>query len=260
MPFQGTRLQFCLRIKGLYSVQHGAREDIPRKMLIESWLSLLQKPTTENLWKQCRKEYEMQSKIKFHEGSLEQNKRYAVHMICGKLGSKSEAKETRDAFTYLIYCNYVRSYYTHTHTHTHTTILRLYGFCPGQPVWACTRRNIHPLTPIVVITHPLSASSIYYDPWHPPCSVHAPDNLFPQSVSRFSLNSGSIAHWPHHVLSTDESDSSQWDKCCDSAGWLRLGHLACKKAMPHTAKESVLNKWRKTSWLWVTNIEQENNS
>ena len=37
-------------------------------------------------------------------------------------------------------------------THTCTTILRLCGFYPGQPGWAGTRRNIHPLTLIVVIT------------------------------------------------------------------------------------------------------------
>jgi len=55
---------------------------------------------------------------------------------------------------------------THTHTYTHTTILWLYGFCPGQPGWASTRRIIRPL-----INCPLSASSIYYDSWHPPCSV-----------------------------------------------------------------------------------------
>jgi len=39
---------------------------------------------------------------------------------------------------------------THTHTHTHThkhTVLRLSGFCPRQPGWAGTRRNIHSLTP-----------------------------------------------------------------------------------------------------------------
>jgi len=47
----------------------------------------------------------------------------------------------------------------HTHTHTHTSVLRLCWFCPGQPGWASTRRNIHPLTPIVVINRPLSASS-----------------------------------------------------------------------------------------------------
>ena len=31
------------------------------------------------------------------------------------------------------------------HTHTHTTILQLSGFCSGQPRWAGTRRDIHPL-------------------------------------------------------------------------------------------------------------------
>jgi len=49
-------------------------------------------------------------------------------------------------------------------THTHTAVLWLSGFCLGQPGWTGTRRNIHPVTPIVVISHPLSASSIYYCP------------------------------------------------------------------------------------------------
>jgi len=35
-----------------------------------------------------------------------------------------------------------------------------------------------PTTPIVVINHPLSVSSIYYDPRHPPCSIYVPDSLF----------------------------------------------------------------------------------
>ena len=70
--------------------------------------------------------------------------------------------------------------------HTHTNVLQLSGFCLGQPRWAGTRRNIHPLTLIVAISHPLSASSIYYDPWHPPCSIYMPDSLFPQSISKFS--------------------------------------------------------------------------
>jgi len=83
---------------------------------------------------------------------------------------------------------------------TTTTVLRLYGFCPGQPVWAGTRRNIHPLTPIVVINHPLSVSSIYYDPWHPRCSVYMPDSLFAQSLSnKFSLVYLSAWHPPLHT-------------------------------------------------------------
>jgi len=37
----------------------------------------------------------------------------------------------------------------------------------------------------MVINRPLSASSVYYDPQHPPCSIHAPVNLFPQSLSKY---------------------------------------------------------------------------
>jgi len=45
-------------------------------------------------------------------------------------------------------------YFKKFHTNTHTTVLRLCGFCPGQPGWASTRKNIHLLTHIVVINHP----------------------------------------------------------------------------------------------------------
>ena len=48
-----------------------------------------------------------------------------------------------------------------TRTHTHN---RLTALCPGLPEWAGVRRNGHPLTPVLVIKHPLSTSSIYYDP------------------------------------------------------------------------------------------------
>jgi len=75
---------------------------------------------------------------------------------------------------------------TPTHTHTHTQ--PFYGsmdFVRDNPSLPVPEKNIHPLTPIVVINHPLSASSVYYDPWHPPCSIHATDSLFPQSRSKF---------------------------------------------------------------------------
>ena len=44
--------------------------------------------------------------------------------------------------------------HTHMHAHTHTQLFYGSGFCPGQPGWAGTRRNIHPLTLIMVINHP----------------------------------------------------------------------------------------------------------
>jgi len=80
---------------------------------------------------------------------------------------------------------FMKSKFASSMTHTHATLLQLFGFCLGQPRWAGTRRNIHPLTPIVVISHPLSASSIYYDPWHLPCSIYVPDSLFPQFFQVF---------------------------------------------------------------------------
>ena len=63
---------------------------------------------------------------------------------------------------------------TYLHTHNHLTTL-----CPGLPGWAGTRRNIHPLTPILIIGHPLSTFSIYWDPLHPLCSVYVLDSLSP---------------------------------------------------------------------------------
>jgi len=80
------------------------------------------------------------------------------------------------------HCNFLAKYQRInfekcTHTHSHTTILQLSEFCPGQHGWAGTRRNIHSLTPIVVISHPLSSSSIQYDPWHPSCSFYIFDSV-----------------------------------------------------------------------------------
>jgi len=37
----------------------------------------------------------------------------------------------------------------------------------------------------MLINCPLSALSIYYDPWHPLCSINVPDSLFPQSLQVF---------------------------------------------------------------------------
>jgi len=39
----------------------------------------------------------------------------------------------------------------------------------------------------VIINHPLSAVSIFYDPWHPPCAIYMPDSLFPHSLSFSAL-------------------------------------------------------------------------
>ena len=74
----------------------------------------------------------------------------------------------------------------HFQQHTHTTVWRLCGICPRQPGWAGTRRNIHPLTLIVVINHPnlLSPSTTIYGILRiqSPCST-----VFFHNLSKFSL-------------------------------------------------------------------------
>jgi len=73
-----------------------------------------------------------------------------------------------------------------THTLTHTEFYGSLNFVRdnlSEPVPEET--FIH--SPIVVISHPLSASSILYDPRHPPCSIYVPGSLLPQSLSKFAL-------------------------------------------------------------------------
>jgi len=59
--------------------------------------------------------------------------------------------------TFVVLCGTFLIPIAHTHARN---CCKLSGFCPGQPGWACSRRNNHPLTPIMVINCPLSASSI----------------------------------------------------------------------------------------------------
>jgi len=87
------------------------------------------------------------------------------------------------------------------HTHTHTHRQPFYGSVdfvqdnPGEPV---------PEETFTHYTHrghqiSLSASSIYYDPWHPPYSIHMLYSLFPQSLSKFSLVYILAWHPPLHT-------------------------------------------------------------
>jgi len=59
----------------------------------------------------------------------------------------------------------------------------LTDLCPELPGWTITRINIHPLIPILIINHLLSAFSIYYNPLHPPYSIYVLDSLFAQPLS-----------------------------------------------------------------------------
>jgi len=92
-------------------------------------------------------------------------------------------------------CNAVRgkvSYGHNTHTTVFTALLTLSG-----TTWMSQYEN--KLIPILVISHPLSASSIYYYSRHPPCSIYMPDSLFQQSCYKCSLVY--LLAW-HHQLHT----------------------------------------------------------
>ena len=54
-----------------------------------------------------------------------------------------------------------------THACTHTTVYGSLDFVLDN-LGELEPKIIHPLTPILIINHPLSASSIYCDPWHSP--------------------------------------------------------------------------------------------
>ena len=115
-------------------------------------------------------------------------------------------------------------------THNCSTTLR-----PGLPGWARTRRNIYPLTPIHIIRHPLSTSSIYYyyDPYHPPCSIYVLGSSFQQPLSRsslvFLLVWNPLLHKPYisspNYYLPFETDmirkaSTEWEHCLHQNGFL----------------------------------------
>ena len=81
--------------------------------------------------------------------------------------------------------------YTHAQAaqHTHT-----------QPFYSLVSRYQKKHSPTHTYRgHHLSASSIYNDPWHPHCSIHVPDSLFPQSLHKFSLVYLLAWHPPLHT-------------------------------------------------------------
>jgi len=85
-------------------------------------------------------------------------------------------------------------------THCATTVILHHSrFCLGQPEWAHTRRNIHPLTPVMVINHPylLPPSTMI----HGILLVQFAQiwQIFPQSLSKFSLVYFLAWHPPLHT-------------------------------------------------------------
>jgi len=88
----------------------------------------------------------------------------------------------------------------------------------GEPVpnpGAGTERNIHPLTPIAVIDHPFSASCLFYDPWHPPCTIYVPDSLFKQSLSKDAMVR---SRWRKQIGMIDDHNECEWVNVSSGTG------------------------------------------
>jgi len=113
------------------------------------------------------------------------------------------------------------------HTHTQT----FYSSVGFVRRWASTRRNIHPFTAIMVISHHLPASSMYCNPWHPPYSVYVPGSLFspsPQVFFDLPLRLAPLTSYSIHFLSLYQKGKTSLDftKARDSEWqWHQLGHM-----------------------------------
>ena len=84
----------------------------------------------------------------------------------------------------------------HTHTHNRFTALLIFSGTTQVSQYQKKHSPTH--------THrghqiSISASSIHYDPWHPPYSIDALYSLFPQSLSKFSLVYLLAWHPPLHT-------------------------------------------------------------
>jgi len=68
---------------------------------------------------------------------------------------------------------------------------------------------------LIPFSHPLSVSSIYYDPWHPSCSIYMHDSLFAQSLSQvlFGLPLGLVLFTSYSIHLFIQSLSSFHNTC-----------------------------------------------
>ena len=88
----------------------------------------------------------------------------------------------------------------------------LTAVCQGQPGWAGTRRNIHPLTPILVNVLPLSPFSICNGPWHPLYSAYVLDSPLEQPFPGPLGLEPSTSYSMHFFTQSSSSFRSTWEQ------------------------------------------------
>jgi len=83
-------------------------------------------------------------------------------------------------------------------SHGTTTVLR--PFCQTTGVSQYQKKH-SPTQPIQNINHPLSASSIYYNPQHPPCSIYVLDSFYAQALQvLWSISWSGTLHFILHTF------------------------------------------------------------
>ena len=152
-----------------------------------------------------------------------------------------------------------------THSTTATTTAVLQTTQRGELSWY-QKKNILPLTPILITNHPLSPSSIYYN--HP-CSIYLPDSLFAPSLSKFSLvylltwhlalHTPYISSHNHYILLATHAHCNLF--CCSTEimssnpslslnSWLRTQSFTL---MPHIHLTILISAlWSATSFSFLT--------
>jgi len=119
---------------------------------------------------------------------------------------------------------------------------RFMALCPGLPGWASTRRNIHPLTLLLITNHPLSASSIYCHMIHSilpvqfTCLTVFLHNLSPNPLWSISCLEPTILYSIHFFTQSLSSFR------CQSFG------MICQKVDTGSRHSQT---WSPTAWLLV---------
>ena len=150
-------------------------------------------------------------------------------------------------------CTHAR---THARTHTHTHTQPFNGLLSGTTRVGRYQKKHSPLTPILIIGHPLSSSSIYNDPWHPLCSVYELDSPLGQHLSRSSLvfllaldpqlHTPCISSPNHHLFAAHELGGAQALLCSKNI------NNTSNKLLPHWQQKGRIvlppTKWLASQW------------
>jgi len=112
-------------------------------------------------------------------------------------------------------CYTTSSTTTHTHTHKHTYNCFVALWILSGTIRVSQYQKKHsPTHTYRGHQSSKSALSIYYDPWHPSCSIHTRDSLFPQSLSKFSLFYLLAWHPPLHTSYISSPNQSSSHNTC----------------------------------------------